>query len=251
MFIFLSKKIKIAIPQPILLDNISWNREYGWIACGGQDGTLKVLKLEGPDMKGGKKDAGGTLTMNQTLEGHNGSVQVITWNEHYQKLTTSDQYGLIIVWVLFKVGGEIESLLVCVEIILKKRAVSITWPFFQFFFFFLKKKNKFFLFYLFFPSAPPPLFYFSPVHLFFVIATAVGSLYYPFGFFFFKTLLSAMWQIDTCVCKLGWPKLYILGLLHSLPSLLHGALCWRGETIILPILRGFCCLLAVFLSSLK
>lgn len=31
-----------------------------------------------------------------------GSVQVVTWNEQYQKLTTSDQNGLIIVWMLYK-----------------------------------------------------------------------------------------------------------------------------------------------------
>lgn len=31
-----------------------------------------------------------------------GAVQAITWNEHHQKLTTSDQQGLIIVWMLFK-----------------------------------------------------------------------------------------------------------------------------------------------------
>ncbi|KAG8445687.1 hypothetical protein GDO86_010460 [Hymenochirus boettgeri] len=42
------------------------------------------------------------LSMNQTLDGHNGSVQVVTWNEQFQKLTTSDQNGLIIVWVLYK-----------------------------------------------------------------------------------------------------------------------------------------------------
>ena len=42
MFIYLSKKIKIAIPNPVLLNSISWNREYGWIAVGGVDGTLKV-----------------------------------------------------------------------------------------------------------------------------------------------------------------------------------------------------------------
>ena len=40
--------------------------------------------------------------MNQTLEGHNGDVCVVTWNENYRKLTTSDQYGLIIVWMLHK-----------------------------------------------------------------------------------------------------------------------------------------------------
>lgn len=26
----------------------------------------------------------------------------VTWNPHYRKLTTSDQYGLIIVWMLHK-----------------------------------------------------------------------------------------------------------------------------------------------------
>ncbi|KAF5397437.1 WD domain G-beta repeat protein [Paragonimus heterotremus] len=40
--------------------------------------------------------------MNQTLEGHTGVVQVITWNEKFNKITTSDQQGLIIVWMLYK-----------------------------------------------------------------------------------------------------------------------------------------------------
>lgn len=38
-----------------------------------------------------------------------GAVQVVTWNEHYQKLTTSDQYGLIIVWMLYK--GKLKNIL--------------------------------------------------------------------------------------------------------------------------------------------
>ena len=42
------------------------------------------------------------LAMNQTLEGHNGQIQVVVWNESHQKLTSSDQYGLIIVWMLYK-----------------------------------------------------------------------------------------------------------------------------------------------------
>lgn len=29
----------------------------------------------------------------------------VNWNENYRKLTTSDQYGLIIVWMLHKVSG--------------------------------------------------------------------------------------------------------------------------------------------------
>lgn len=41
--------------------------------------------------------------MNLSLEGHSGQLQVATWNEVHQKLTTSDQHGVIIVWMLYKV----------------------------------------------------------------------------------------------------------------------------------------------------
>lgn len=40
--------------------------------------------------------------MNQSLEGHNGSVVNVTWNPIYRKLTTSDESGLIMVWILHK-----------------------------------------------------------------------------------------------------------------------------------------------------
>lgn len=40
--------------------------------------------------------------MNQTLEGHQGNIMVITWNANFRKLTTSDQNGLIIVWMLHR-----------------------------------------------------------------------------------------------------------------------------------------------------
>ncbi|XP_074656125.1 WD repeat-containing protein 35-like isoform X2 [Tubulanus polymorphus] len=103
MFIYLSKKI--AIPNNTRLRCLSWNGEHGFIACGGEDGLLKVLKLEtqpGKDSKAKGLAAPSNLSMNQTLEGHSGAVQVVTWNEHHQKLTTSDQYGLIIVWMLYK-----------------------------------------------------------------------------------------------------------------------------------------------------
>lgn len=101
MFIYLSKKI--AIPNNIQLSVISWNKAEGYIACGGDDGLLKVLKLEAPDDQKIKGLAAATnLSMNQTLEGHSGRIQVIVWNQIHQKLTTSDQDGLIIVWMLYK-----------------------------------------------------------------------------------------------------------------------------------------------------
>ena len=44
MFVYLSKKI--AIPNGVKLRSVAWNQEQGWIACGGENGLLKVLKLD-------------------------------------------------------------------------------------------------------------------------------------------------------------------------------------------------------------
>lgn len=103
MLIYLSKKI--AIPHQVKLSCISWNHDQGWIACGGEGGLLKVLKLEvpsGPDARLKGIAAPSNLSMNQTLEGHTGAVMCATWNPLFKKLTTSDANGLIIVWMLHK-----------------------------------------------------------------------------------------------------------------------------------------------------
>lgn len=67
---------------------------------------LKVLKLEQAALsviqqKGGLA-APSNLSMNQTLEGHKASIQVVVWNEQQQKLTTSDNDGVIMVWMMYK-----------------------------------------------------------------------------------------------------------------------------------------------------
>ncbi len=96
---------KIAIPNQVKLNCITWNRDQGWIACGGDQALLKVLKLEtksGPDAKIMGVAAPSDLSMNQNLEGHNGGVVCAVWNPVYKKLTTSDESGLIIVWMLHK-----------------------------------------------------------------------------------------------------------------------------------------------------
>ncbi|KAG5344860.1 WDR35 protein, partial [Acromyrmex heyeri] len=106
MFVYLSKKI--SIPNNFRLNCIAWNQKDGYIAVGGEDGLLKVLRVDSNvngSHSGGKSRglaAASNLSMNQPLEGHNGHVQVVTWNEEYQKLTSSDQNGVIIVWMLYK-----------------------------------------------------------------------------------------------------------------------------------------------------
>jgi WD repeat-containing protein 35 len=106
MFVYLSKKI--AIPNSILLKCIAWDKENGYLACGGDDGLLKIVRLDSnqnqnvPNSIGQAQQQQSNLSANQTLEGHNGCVSIAVWNETSQKLTTSDQNGLIIVWVFFK-----------------------------------------------------------------------------------------------------------------------------------------------------
>ncbi|KAG5898787.1 hypothetical protein JTB14_010997 [Gonioctena quinquepunctata] len=105
MFIYLSKKI--AIPNNTRINAIAWNKSDGYIAVGGENGLLKVLKLESPvDSDGSNKNRGlaatSNLSMNQTLEGHTENIQVLVWNESHKKLTTSDENGVIIVWMLYK-----------------------------------------------------------------------------------------------------------------------------------------------------
>ncbi|KAJ8969636.1 hypothetical protein NQ317_009651 [Molorchus minor] len=89
------------------INAIAWNKLDGYIAVGGENGLLKVLKLDSVnDNESGTKSRGlattSNLSMNQTLEGHTESIQVLVWNESHKKLTTSDQNGVIIVWMLYK-----------------------------------------------------------------------------------------------------------------------------------------------------
>ena len=60
------------MPNNTPLNVISWNQEKGYIACGGNDGLLKVLKLES-----GKGQGGGNLSMNQNLSGHSGIYMIL------------------------------------------------------------------------------------------------------------------------------------------------------------------------------
>ncbi|CAG9759523.1 unnamed protein product [Ceutorhynchus assimilis] len=103
MFLYLSKKI--AIPNNTKIHCLDWNKRDGYIAVGGDNGLLKVLKLDsGNDngLKSRKLAVTSNLSMNQTLEGHTHAIKVLTWNETHKKLTTSDSNGVIIVWMLYK-----------------------------------------------------------------------------------------------------------------------------------------------------
>lgn len=82
---------------------------------GGEDGLVKVLKLDQPTVNNvvaarPGAAAASNLCMNQTLEGHKAAVNVVTWNDTQQKLTTSDRDGVIMVWMLYKVQENFQNI---------------------------------------------------------------------------------------------------------------------------------------------
>lgn len=89
---------QIAIPNDTLLAALSWHKLRGFIACGGEDGLLKVLKLEvtpSSDSKLKGLAAPSNLSMNQSLEGHNGESGMtdVTCTDaacSYKRLCTGD-----------------------------------------------------------------------------------------------------------------------------------------------------------------
>jgi len=104
------------MPQGAGVRCVAWSGEDNFLACGCDNGMLKVLKIEAavPTDGGSGKDskdsttrsgllaAPSNIAMNQSLEGHSANIQVIAWNNVHHKLTTSDAKGLIIVWMLYK-----------------------------------------------------------------------------------------------------------------------------------------------------
>uniref|UniRef100_A0A915D9I2 Anaphase-promoting complex subunit 4-like WD40 domain-containing protein n=1 Tax=Ditylenchus dipsaci TaxID=166011 RepID=A0A915D9I2_9BILA len=84
---------------------IAWMLNRGYVAVGGNDGSLRVMLLNlEQDRMQSSSSATGTLNpwlSSQQLEGHTASAQVklLCWNEVYQKLASSDDAGLIIVWM--------------------------------------------------------------------------------------------------------------------------------------------------------
>ena len=93
MFAYLSKKI--SIPNNSRIECVGWSGEQGWVGVGGETtvdgqrrGLLKILRLD--EQKGGLVGQQSGLQSNINLENHNGSVQIVVWNDRYQKLTTSD-----------------------------------------------------------------------------------------------------------------------------------------------------------------
>ena len=52
--------------------------------------------------KSGQSQSNNVLLMNETLDGHSGEIASVTWNDKFNKLTTADSNGKIIVWINYE-----------------------------------------------------------------------------------------------------------------------------------------------------
>ena len=84
--------------------NVAWSGCDGFLACGCDNGVVKVLKIEVVEMNQpaveeitgrprGYLAAPTNIAKNQTLEGHTASVTAMAWNQKQKKLTTADTKG--------------------------------------------------------------------------------------------------------------------------------------------------------------
>jgi len=90
---------KVTIQKNLVMSNISCNSNTNFLAIGGEAGFLKVVKI---DLSKQRKNPDGTaaspLTFTQNLTTHKNKITIVTWNSIYDKLTTCDEEGVIVVW---------------------------------------------------------------------------------------------------------------------------------------------------------
>ena len=110
------------MPNNATITSCSWNRTHGFVAAGCENGVVKLIKLEmseGKDAKSSKAPNQSALVINETLEGHSGEIATVTWNNKFNKLTTADSNGKIVVWINYE--GQW-----CEEMINKRDNTTIT-----------------------------------------------------------------------------------------------------------------------------
>jgi WD repeat-containing protein 35 len=103
---------------------VAWHATGDWVACGGENGLLKVFRYsdrdEAEEAEEGDDDANDGAEaarrpprrppspphlQHQTLEGHASAVVLADFCEPLGKLATADHSGLVVVWSLRSQGG--------------------------------------------------------------------------------------------------------------------------------------------------
>ena len=94
MYCTLIKKVNISKSEKLF--KIATNKETNYIAIGGSNGFIQIVDLDvSADTK---KEKGSQISFNQSLKYHSDDISLLTWNDNYNKLTTCDKSGVIVVW---------------------------------------------------------------------------------------------------------------------------------------------------------
>jgi WD repeat-containing protein 35 len=100
MFCCLFKKV--TVHNTAKLNRIACNSESNYLGIGGSDGFVKIVQIE--LSKKGAEGNTNPLTFAQNLVCHKKKIVVVSWNDLNDKLATSDEEGVIIVWKFSEKG---------------------------------------------------------------------------------------------------------------------------------------------------
>ncbi|MCQ2817045.1 MAG: hypothetical protein MJ252_07250 [archaeon] len=93
MYSTLIKKVNISKGEK--LNCIDSNKSTNFMAIGGSNGFVQVVNME---LEKPKDDDKSKVPLAQALEYHSKTVTIVAWNELFNKLTTCDSTGLMVVW---------------------------------------------------------------------------------------------------------------------------------------------------------
>jgi len=89
---------KVTVHNSAKINKLACNRANQCIGIGGSEGFVKVVKIDLVSNKTDNTGKANPLTFSQNLVQHKKKVLNLVWNDLYEKLTTSDEEGIIIVW---------------------------------------------------------------------------------------------------------------------------------------------------------
>jgi len=87
---------KVTIHNSSKLNKISCNKQNNNIGIGGGEGFVKIVQIDLNKSKG--EGATNPLTFAQNLSCHSKKIISLRWNDFFDKLTTCDEEGVIVVW---------------------------------------------------------------------------------------------------------------------------------------------------------
>ena len=94
MYCNLIKKINVTKSEK--LSKIAANAATNFIGIGGSNGFVQVVNFDTPASTAQQQQS--STSFSQTLEYHTTDISLLTWNSTYNKLTTCDTNGVMIVW---------------------------------------------------------------------------------------------------------------------------------------------------------